>query len=304
MSNVFTNFLLNSGLYGIQEITKDNINELEDLVDGNVKIDCYCKSCQDKRVHKGIQINQFWIDEERDLIEGQPLSEGIRSYQRIQELDNVANPSSSTTSHEDGWKWINWQIEEAARIMVIKFVCTMYESHHLDFIVVADQNRMIKIGQYPSVADLEFPELKEYKKVLSPDDMKEMKRAIGLNAQGIGVGSYVYLRRIVERLIYKAQDMAVADGTVTQEEIESLKVANRIKKLKGYLPDMLTSNTTIYGIVSKGIHELSEEDCLQFFPVLRDSIFMILEKWEEERKKAENEKKLAASLSKIASTIK
>lgn len=61
---------------------------------------------------------------------------------------------------------------------------------------------------------------------------------------------------------------------------------------------------TIYGIVSKGIHELSEEECLQFFPVLRDSIFMILEKWEEERRKTENEKKLAASISKIASTIK
>ena len=125
-----------------------------------------------------------------------------------------------------------------------------------------------------------------------------------MNAQGIGVGSYVYLRRIVERLIYKAQDMAIADGTVKQENIEKLRVVDRIKELKGYLPDMFTSNPTIYGIVSKGIHELSEEECLQFFPVLRDSIFMILEKWEEERRKTENEKKLAASISKIASTIK
>ena len=146
----------------------------------------------------------------------------------------------------------------------------MDESHHLDFVVIADQNRMIKIGQYPSVADLDFPELKEYKKVLSEEDMKEMKRAIGLNAQGIGVGSYVYLRRIVERLIYKAQDMAIADGTVKQENIEKLRVVDRIKELKGYLPDMFTSNPTIYGIVSKGIHELSEEECLKELEQLRE----------------------------------
>ena len=67
---------------------------------------------------------------------------------------------------------------------------------------------------------------------------------------------------------------------------------------------MFTNNSTIYGIVSKGIHELSEEECLQYFPILRDSIFMILEKWEEERKRIETEKRLAASLSKISLEIK
>ena len=188
--------------------------------------------------------------------------------------------------------------------MTFKFVCSMDDTHHLDFVVIADQKSMKKIGQYPSVADLEFPELKLYKKVLSPEDMKEMKKAIGLNAQGIGVGSYVYLRRIVERLIYKAQKKAINDGTVNQEEMERLRVVDRIKELKGYLPDMFTNNSTIYGIVSKGIHELSEEECLQYFPILRDSIFMILEKWEEERKRIETEKRLAVSLSKISSETK
>ena len=67
---------------------------------------------------------------------------------------------------------------------------------------------------------------------------------------------------------------------------------------------MFTNNSTIYGIVSKGIHELSEEECLQYFPILRDSIFMILEKWEEERKRIETEKRLAVSLSKISSETK
>lgn len=34
---------------------------------------------------------------------------------------------------------------------------------------------MKKIGQYPSVADLSFPELKEYRKVMTKDDEKNLK---------------------------------------------------------------------------------------------------------------------------------
>ena len=56
MSNIFADFLLNSGLYDSQEITKENIDQLIELVDGKVKIDCYCKECQEKRVYKGIPI--------------------------------------------------------------------------------------------------------------------------------------------------------------------------------------------------------------------------------------------------------
>ena len=48
---------------------------------------------------------------------------------------------------------------------------------------------MIKIGQYPSVADMEFPKLKEYDKVLTEEDRREMGTAIGLYASGVGVGS-------------------------------------------------------------------------------------------------------------------
>jgi len=74
--------------------------------------------------------------------------------------------------------------------------------------------------------------------------------------------------------------------------------------LKDYLPPFLTSNKTLYGVVSKGIHELSEKDCILYFPVVRDCIFMILDQWEEMRKKEAKEKEISAGLAKIASKIK
>jgi len=123
------------------------------------------------------------------------------------------------------------------------------------------------------------------------------------HAQGIGVGSYVYLRRIIERLIEKAKCNAIEAGTISEEQYLQSKVVERIKLLKGYLPDILSENTVIYGIISKGIHELSEQDCIEFFPVLQECIFMILQKWDEERKRAETEKQLSSALSKIASKV-
>ena len=302
MENVFAEFLLNSGLYETREINKENIDQLIELVDGNVKMDCFCNECQEKRIHIGHRINHFWLDEERDSIEGQALADGIKSFQSIYNMEST--PSTERHSNDEEWKWINWQIEEAVRIMVFKFTCSLNEEHHLDFVVLANQNRMMKIGQYPSVADLDFPELNSYRKVLSKDDLKEMKRAIGLNAQGIGVGSFVYLRRIIERLVIKAQNNAISAGAINGEQLEGIKVVDRIKKLKGFLPDIFVENATIYGIISKGIHELTEEECLEYFPVLRESIFLILEKWEEERKREASEKRLSASISSIASTIK
>lgn len=299
MSNVFADFLLNKGLYDSQEISQGNIDELIDLVDGNIKLDCYCKDCKEKRVFRGISIKQFWLDEERDDIHERKLSECIGSYQKCIALKNMPSPCQGKVDVKE-WEWINWQIEEDARLMVFKFVCSMDKNHHLDFAVIANQHEMVKIGQYPSVADLSFPELKRYQKVISEKDMKEMRRAIGLHAQGIGVGSYVYLRRVVERLIYQAQNNAVSEGAVEKEEIEKHKVADRIKKLKGYLPDFMIKNATIYGIVSKGIHQLSEEECLEYFPVLQECIFMILEKWEEDRSRKDSEKKLSAAISKIS----
>ena len=178
----------------------------------------------------------------------------------------------------------------------------MNERHHLDYIVLTTDNSMMKIGQYPSVADMTFPELDAYKHVISKEDRKELGTAIGLFASGVGAGSYVYLRRILERLVFQAK--ATAGDEVNDEEFEQAKVAERIKLLQGYLPEILIKNTIIYGILSKGIHELSEEECRKYFPVVKECIYQILGMWESERRKQADEVALNKALGAISSSIK
>lgn len=205
---------------------------------------------------------------------------------------------------EDPWVWINKSMEEDTRLMVFKFICAMDGTHHMDFVVSTCGNQMIKIGQYPTYADLLLPELKEYKKVMSKEDERELKRANGLYASGIGVGSFVYLKRIFERIIVTASKTAIKDGKFEQEDFDSAHVDEKVKMLKDYLPKVFVNNTVFYGIISKGIHELSEDECIEFYPVMQAFIIMVFRQLEKIRKDKEDEKNIAISLGKIATKVK
>lgn len=299
IDNVFGNFLIDKGLYDEIEITEDNIMQLADLVGGHVKIDIYCPECKDSRVFSCEAIPYFFNESYQNGIEKRLLERELISWQEVQKMTSVRPDNSS----KEPWSWTNQSIIDDTRIMVFKFTCAMDSQHHLDYIVLTQGNKMIKIGQYPSVADLSFPELKEYKKVMQKEDEKELKRAIGLFASGIGVGSFVYLRRIFERIIVNASKMAIQKGKITEEDLAKCRVDEKIKKLSDYLPKSLIGNTVFYGIISKGIHELTEEECLEYFPVMKGFIMLILRQWEQMRRDEEEEKAIQASLSKIAGKI-
>ena len=62
-----------------------------------------------------------------------------------------------------------------------------------------EYNKVRRIGQSPSAADLAFGSLDPaLSKQLRESDRKELGTAIGLRAHGVGIGSFVYLRRIFE----------------------------------------------------------------------------------------------------------
>ena len=300
--NVFGKFLVTAGLYDEIEITQDNIFELADLIGGHVKIDVYCPKCKESRVFSGEMIPHYWYDTNSDEIIRQTLEEEIVSWQHIYAINRTPSPSSN--SKEESWTWTNFSIEEETRIMVFKFLCAMDDTHHMDYIVLTEGNKMKKIGQYPSVADLSYPELKEYRKVMSEEDARELRKAVGLFASGIGVGSYVYLRRIFERIISKASEKALSDGKIIETEFNKAKVEEKVKMISDYLPKSLVSNSYCYGIISKGIHMLSEEECLKYFPVMESFILMILRQWEQIRREEEEAKKLSAALNVISSQLK
>lgn len=171
-----------------------------------------------------------------------------------------------------------------------------------------EHNRILtlsKVGQYPSVADIHIGQVHKYDKVLPNDKMREFTKAIGLAANGVGIGSFVYLRRIFEHLVFEAKNIAKANiPEFNEAEFASARMNERIQMLSDYLPDFLVEHHNIYSILSKGIHELSEEECKQYFTVLKESIEIILDEKLEAYNKERHKKSIGNAIAEITGAIK
>jgi hypothetical protein len=184
----------------------------------------------------------------------------------------------------------------------LQFKCTRYDHIvRVDVLVeeIDDSIRITKIGQHPSLADFQTSKIKDYNKVLPAEKLKEFSKGIGLMAHGIGVGSFVYLRRIFEFLIEEAHSKAVKNSTLDENIYQLARMDEKIKILSVFLPDFLVENRSLYGILSKGIHELSENECLHFFETVKVGIELILD---EKLEKFEKDKKLERVRAMISDT--
>lgn len=161
----------------------------------------------------------------------------------------------------------------------------------------SDLKILQKIGQFPSIAYLHISQIKKYDKVLSKEKSKEFTRAIGLAANGVGIGSFVYLRRIFEGLIEEAYKVALANKEADEKTFHNLRMSEKIEVLKSYLPSFLVENKSLYSILSLGIHELKEDDCLTYFETVKVGIELILDEkveiYEKKKKLDEARKKIS-----------
>lgn len=171
-------------------------------------------------------------------------------------------------------------------------------------LLLAEDKSIMKIGQYPSIADVHIGQIKDYKGLLSKEELKDFTRAIGLAANGVGVGSFVYLRRIFENLIQSAYEKALKEDAIDKEQYAKGRMKDKIALLRDYLPGTLVEIKDVYGILSKGIHELSEEECLQYFAVMKNGIEIILDDKLEQKKKEQKRKATLESISMINAKVK
>jgi hypothetical protein len=180
----------------------------------------------------------------------------------------------------------------------VTFNCTRNTAHRLFFFFRVHKEKISKVGQSPSLADLQKTDIEKYRKVLGEAKSREFQRAIGLYAHGVAIGAFVYLRRIFEHLIGKAHDAAAKEATWDEATYQNVRIDEKILRLKERLPQFLVENRTIYGILSKGIHELSEEECQEFFEPIKVGIELILD---QQLEREERDKKIASTQQSLAS---
>jgi hypothetical protein len=164
---------------------------------------------------------------------------------------------------------------------------------------------VIKVGQYPSLADIAIDENRQkYRSVLRGDNWSELYKAVGLAAHGEGIGSFVYLRRVFERLILSRFDEFKQEEGWDDEDFAQLRMDQKVALLKNHLPSYLVESKKIYSVFSLGIHELDNETCLHFFDIGKRSIIIILEDDLKKQQELADRKKLAEAVAKFASKQK
>ncbi|HDZ54652.1 MAG TPA: hypothetical protein ENI19_00025 [Candidatus Nealsonbacteria bacterium] len=224
------------------------------------------------------------------------------------DVDAYSAKNSSETTYNinmdeiDTWDIWASDIREHVNIgfYLITLTCKRKSEDILRFIVYKNREIIFKVGQYPSLADLQFSEIgKKYDKVLLTEDLKNLKKAIGLVAHGAGAGSFVYLRKIFENLIFETYTKNAVSIGVAEADFKQQRMMDKVETLKAFLPSQLVEMKSIYSILSKGVHELTEEECLRYFAPIKLSIELILDQKIETLQRQEKDIKVKKQLQDI-----
>lgn len=286
-------FYLETGLYQqwpIAEIWPENLIRILFCR----TLDAYCVGCGKETVFKSLANLPEHVTEDGDRYFPIERTTGEK-LANVESLVAADRAWFADTGGDDPKAWV-----QRPHIGSVEFYCGRHHTdlkHRLQFFYRIDSVNLMKIGQVPSVADIRLGDFKRFRRVLSEPDRKELTTGIGLYAHGVGIGSFVYLRRLFERQIERAHAEAINDGGWDESLFQRSRMDDRILLLKTRLPEVLVENRAVYGILSKGIHELSDDECKEFFEPVRAAIELILE---EQAEKLEREDKVAETRKAIA----
>jgi hypothetical protein len=136
------------------------------------------------------------------------------------------------------------------------------------------KGKLTKIGEFPPFGPPTPSKVIE----LIGSEKENFHRGQRCESQGMGIGAYAYYRRIVELHKNRIIDLLLKicklnkNDTKLIEQLEKVKgeyqFSTAIKKLKIKLPDILLINghnplILLHSALSKGIHELTDEECLE-----------------------------------------
>lgn len=158
---------------------------------------------------------------------------------------------------------------------------------------------VMKIGQYPSILSVKGFDFDKFKKQLKKyaayEDYKNSELSL---ANGFTVGAYTYLRRVYEKQLnyYIEKDKIILQDNHTETKIKAVK-SNFDTRINPLLEDL-------YRILSKGIHELDEEECKDYYEYLKAVINMQLQHEKEKYEEEQQSKVLTKAISNIAQRLK
>jgi hypothetical protein len=240
-------------LYQKIELTGDKADsQIKNLRLYKGKFDAYCPECRKHTTWATVVSSDLGTRASREQMPT-PLSSSLRA-------------SSEVT--------YNWMGD-----FVIRIECARSPSHRATFYFDTPglSSFAIKIGQSPSITDFKLGDLSEFKQGMSIEQRREFVRATNAAAHGFNVAACIYYRRVFESVLLEASKEHMSKhGMDEWPEFKVARTDERIRLVKECLPQFMSEHPQLYGVLSLGVHELSEEQCAAELPMFRKAIELIM----------------------------
>ena len=147
---------------------------------------------------------------------------------------------------------------------------------------------VMKLGEYPPFS---APISSKIRKLLSGSDLELYRKGVRAEAQGLGIGSATYFRRIVEEqwkhlvkeIRQAAKELGISDLNVYDRALRETQFSKAVEMLEHKIPEKLlilegkNPLTLLYRPLSKQLHGLTDQECLQQAAGIRVVLTALLE---------------------------
>lgn len=241
-----------------------SINKIE----YEIKIDDFCENCNSEKVFTGYTHSALL---------------NIRSCVEYAKKNN-----------NEFYKKLSEQIKEEDTCAHFMFKCAKCGEKHY-FSILFTPDFIVKCGQYPSYSTQNVKKVEKYKNIISKY-YPELTKSLNAYSQGMGVASFVYLRRILEWLV---DEKCLEEEKTLKKFVDKLK---KVEKREKIIPDDFSEiKNQIYSVLSKGVHEYTEEECLDMY----DAVFFVIESiLENELNKKEKKRRINEVKKSISNKLK
>lgn len=218
-----------------------------------------------------------------------PVCKSIQTFNMINEYYDSSELKKSTNSPV----FITFQLN---------YFCSCCKLFHYEFFIdfgvtkKIDKNKsevwsngwVRKIGQKPEWS-IEIDT--QVKKFLNDENTNLFKKGLICESQSYGIGAYSYYRRIVESIIsdlLKEIEDLIPDGEEKEQYLAAIEktkkeivAANKISLVKDLIPKILLIDdvnplAVLYGSVSDGLHNRTDEECLTLAETIRECLSFLI----------------------------
>lgn len=143
------------------------------------------------------------------------------------------------------------------------------------------------------------------------EDSNNYEKAVVCLSHGYGIAAFAYFRRIIEKNIFKLIDLLLEEVKSSESDLKIIESLTELRKespmsdrikvaneaLPEYLkPDGLNPLGKLYQVLSEGVHNLSDEECLKRANIVKECLKYLISELTSRKKNRTKFKSIVGSL--------